>query len=107
MRQPLIITLAAAGLVFSAAVFAVAGNVNLGAGQANQSFTVTLPDGNTEEAESNERGIILFNFDQDGDYVFNRTGDEGKEVHRVVVSGGAIVSGAVNLKNCGAYCRAW
>jgi len=82
-------------LISSPSALAVKKEVALGSApqNANQTFVVSWTDPQTKETvtkeeQSNDKGIIYFDFSRDGTYTF--TNKDTKEEHTVVFSGGVV-----------------
>ncbi len=62
---------------------------------ANTTVTITFPSGKEEEKDTDDKGILIFNADEDGDYILVYPG--GKKTISVAASGGGGISTGVKV----------
>lgn len=88
IRQYLVLLMAIALAAVAPGVNAVVKNVTVvnadGEPLANQTVTIVFPDGTEQEEETDDDGILIYDFPEDGDYVVKYEGGE----MAVAVSGG-------------------
>src|SRR5690606_7924941 len=78
---------------------------------ANQTVTITFPDGTTQEEETDDKGILLFDFPGDGKYRISHNGvliktvdigtGGGWSTGQMVAGGVVLIGGGIALGNSG------